>query len=83
VNYLATFYTHYGAMQFHKLCKNENIPAKIAPVPRKLSSSCGVCVKFEAGTPPTGEHEDMEQYYVILDDDTYEKHGDGGVALPL
>jgi len=66
MNYLATFHTHYGAMRFHKHCKKENIEAKMAPVPRELSSSCGVCVYFQADNAPREqEHEDMEHCYTI------------------
>ncbi|MCL2248555.1 MAG: DUF3343 domain-containing protein [Oscillospiraceae bacterium] len=72
MNYLATFYTHYGAMLFHKHCKKENIRSKLAPVPRELSSSCGVCVKFESDSPPSSEQEDMERCYVVSNENKYE-----------
>jgi len=72
VNYLATFYTHYGAMRFSKHCKKESIPSKMTPVPRELSSSCGVCVRFDAtSTPDINEHEDMECCYSIESDGGY------------
>lgn len=45
--YIATFYSHFGAVRFKKECKQENISAEAMPVPRNLSSSCGTCVKFE------------------------------------
>jgi hypothetical protein len=71
-NYLATFYTHYGAMRFSKHCKAESIPAKMAPVPRELSSSCGVCVRFEAARAPNiAKHEDMENCYMVTQDGAY------------
>ncbi|WP_373216119.1 DUF3343 domain-containing protein [Ruminococcus sp. 5_1_39BFAA] len=44
--YVATFFSHYGAMTFKKKCDREGYPAKIMPVPRNLSSSCGTCVRF-------------------------------------
>jgi len=69
MNYLATFYTHFGALRFNKFCKKEGIPAKMAPVPRELSSSCGVCVRFEAtDAPNVAEHEDMECLYIIANE---------------
>ncbi|MCL2380627.1 MAG: DUF3343 domain-containing protein [Treponema sp.] len=72
MEYLATFYTHYGAMRFHKQCKTEGTPAKMMPVPRELSSSCGVCVRFGAAhAPDTAEHEDMERCYAITADGAY------------
>ena len=45
--YIATFYSHFGAVRFKKDCKKDNISAEAMPVPRDLSSSCGTCVKFE------------------------------------
>jgi len=72
VEFLATFYTHYGAMQFHKHCQKENITAKMAPVPRELSASCGVCVRFESGNAPsTEQHEDMELCYFVSPNGEY------------
>ncbi|HIX83972.1 MAG TPA: DUF3343 domain-containing protein [Candidatus Megamonas gallistercoris] len=47
MKYIATFYSHFGAIRFKKLCETHNIAAKIMPVPRDLSSSCGTCVKCE------------------------------------
>lgn len=45
--YIATFYSHFGAVRFKKECKKKNISAEAMPVPRDLSSSCGTCVRFE------------------------------------
>ena len=65
-DFLATFYTHYGAMRFYKYCVKESVSAKMAPVPRELSASCGVCVCFEdVCAPKTAEHDDMECCYII------------------
>ena len=67
-----TFYTHYGAMRFHKYCQRVGAPAKMMPVPRELSSSCGVCVRVKADFEPiAAEHEDMERCYTIAPDDTF------------
>ena len=72
MEYLATFYTHYGSMRFHKHCEKEGIAAKMMPVPRELSASCGVCVRFAAvSAPKITDHEDMERCYVIASDDVY------------
>ena len=48
MTYIATFYSHYGAIQFRKNCEKMNLKAMVMPVPRNLSSSCGTCVQFEA-----------------------------------
>ena len=60
--YIATFFSHFGAMHCKKLCDRAGLPAKLMPVPRKLSSSCGTCVRMEAedaGALPRTE--EMEQ----------------------
>ncbi len=46
--FYATFYSHFGAIRFKRLCDDRGIPAVLMPVPRSLSSSCGTCVRFEA-----------------------------------
>ena len=47
MKYIATFFSHFGAIRFEKNCRNGNVPAKLMPVPRTLSSSCGTCVSYE------------------------------------
>lgn len=42
--YTVLFYTHSGAIKFNRYCTKESIPCEIMPVPRQLSSSCGICV---------------------------------------
>lgn len=46
--YIATFFSHFGAMHCKKQCDQAGIPARMMPVPRKLSSSCGTCVRIKA-----------------------------------
>ncbi len=70
--YIATFYTHYGAMKFGKDCKKSGIAAKQMPVPRKLSSSCGTCVFFESEEFAFAKDaEDLENCYLITGKDEY------------
>ena len=61
--YIATFFSHYGAMHCKKLCDQASLPARLMPVPRKLSSSCGTCVRIEAADaeriPRTEESEQI------------------------
>lgn len=45
--YVGTFFTHSGAIKFKKYLQSNNIDCVTKPVPRSLSSSCGVCVEFE------------------------------------
>ena len=46
MEYIATFFTHFGAVKYSRFLSSKDIPSETMPVPRKLSSSCGVCVKF-------------------------------------
>lgn len=45
---IATFYSHFAAMQFKKTVPAEFTELQLMPVPRDLSSSCGTCVRFTA-----------------------------------
>lgn len=65
--YIATFFSHFGAIRFHKELRDRGITAKMMPVPRKVSSSCGTCVRFESAELP--EHnEDVETLYCLEGD---------------
>ena len=57
---VATFYSHFGAIRFKKLCEGRGWPARVMPVPRDLSSSCGTCVRYEGGCPDAPP-EEVEQ----------------------
>ena len=48
---IATFFSHYGAMRCKKMCEKNGITARMMPVPRMLSSSCGTCVRMETEDP--------------------------------
>ena len=49
MTYIATFFSHFGAIRYKKLCEQAGYMAKTMPVPRTLSSSCGTCVCVEGG----------------------------------
>lgn len=71
--YIATFYSHFGAISFKKLCDREGAPARIMPVPRSLSSSCGTCVKFTGERITQMEkNEELEQIVRIAGEGQYE-----------
>ena len=40
-NYIATFFTHYDSLMFFGQLKEKGVTAKLMPVPRKVSASCG------------------------------------------
>lgn len=46
MNYTVVFFTHSGAIKFEKRMNKLNIPCSLQPVPRKISSSCGICAKI-------------------------------------
>ena len=49
--YLATFHTHLAALRTHRALSAQGMEARMMPVPRAVSSSCGTCVCY------TAEHE--------------------------
>lgn len=48
-----TFHSTHFALKMEAACRKENIPGKLIPVPRSISSSCGIAFQ--------GEIEDREQ----------------------
>jgi len=60
---VATFHTHFGAMRFQKALQKAGRTAGMMPVPRALSSSCGVCVRFEEPFDPATVNDDLEAVY--------------------
>lgn len=69
--YIATFYSHFGAIRFKRVCDKEQIPAKCMPVPRNLSSSCGTCVRC-TGRLPQGDPSDETEQIVRVGTEKYE-----------
>ena len=49
--YVATFFSHFGAVRFGRQLRQLGIDHALMPVPRRVSSSCGTCVRYEAETP--------------------------------
>ncbi|MDO4620326.1 MAG: DUF3343 domain-containing protein [Lachnospiraceae bacterium] len=69
---IATSFSHFGAIRFKQLCGSRGWKARLMPVPRTLSSSCGTCVQFECSAPefcPSPEvPEEIEQIVEVLPD---------------
>ena len=67
MEYIATFYAHFGAIRFKKGCDRQGYPARVMPVPRSLSSSCGTCVKYTSDDPwpETSVKDEVEQIVEI------------------
>ena len=55
------FYSTSAAIQVEKLLRKEGFTIKLIPLPRKFSSDCGICLRFE----DTGEGE--EKVKALLD----------------
>ena len=72
--YIATFFSHFGAMRFHKLCTERGWSAQLSPVPRSLSSSCGTCVLFQTAELAKNDLSQLitpELEQLVLDDKGY------------
>lgn len=62
---IATFHTHLGALRFErKLLSLGDDGAMLMPVPRKLSASCGTCVRFDRPFEPDWANEDLDAVYI-------------------
>lgn len=46
MEYMVLFYTHSGAVKYDRFIKSKGYPCELMPVPRKLSSNCGIGAKF-------------------------------------
>lgn len=67
MNYFATFFTHSGAIKFARILSKNNISNESSPVPRKLSSNCGIGVSFRYdGKVDDIYIDDMERLYNIV-----------------
>lgn len=70
MKYIATFYSHFGAIRFKREAPEGVTDIELRPVPRDLSSSCGTSVSFEAGESFTFTEdptEEIEQIVAIID----------------
>jgi len=63
-NYIATFYSHYDALTFYSYLKNKDIKAKLMPVPRKVSASCGTCVSYSTDLEISYTISEIEALYL-------------------
>ena len=71
-DYVATFHTHLSALMTNRNLKESGVNARMMPVFRKLSSSCGTCVVFTAHGPCLEQmDEDVEAVYEITGEEEY------------
>ncbi|MFI3172062.1 MAG: DUF3343 domain-containing protein [Eubacteriales bacterium] len=70
MEHIYTFHSHFYAIRFHKKLTDANINGVIMPVPRKISSSCGSCVKATDVEQPLEFIDDgVEQLYHVNEEE--------------
>ena len=71
MKYIATFYSHFGAIRFKREAPEGVTNIELRPVPRNLSSSCGTSASFEADESFTFTEdptEEIEQIVAVTDE---------------
>ena len=72
--FIATFHTHLAALMTSRTLTGLGIQARMMPVPRKLSSSCGTCVRYLAEEPLLDAMDvDVEAVYEVIGKEEYTK----------
>ena len=62
--FIATFHTHLSALMTSRALTALGVRTQMMPVPRKLSSSCGTCVRYLSEDPQlSAMDEDVEAVY--------------------
>ena len=70
--YIATFQTHLAALMTCRNLNGKGVKAAMMPVPRKLSASCGTCVRYQAETAILDAMDpDVENVYEIVGKEEY------------
>ena len=70
--FIATFHTHLAALMTCRNLNGKGAKAAMMPVPRKLSSSCGTCVRYTAEDALLSAMDtDVEGVYEIVGKDDY------------
>lgn len=69
MEFIATFFTHSGAVKYKRYMKQLGIDVELLPVPRRLSSDCGIGARFETSADVSGLiSEDIDKLFVIEND---------------
>jgi len=66
--YIATFHSHFGALSYCQALKKQGLLAKLMPVPRKVSSSCGTCVYYEHTSAIDLDGYELDRIYIEIND---------------
>ena len=76
MEYLALFFTTTGSMKYKKKLMNLGMDVEVLPVPRKLSSSCGIAVRFFSEKEESSLiDESVERLYWQIDDEYHLIYG--------
>ncbi len=68
--YMVLFFTHSGAMKFKRKSKKETFSCELMPVPRQLSSNCGVSARIAYdGAIDALVDDEIEKIYRIENDE--------------
>lgn len=66
MTYIVLFYTNSSAIKFAKFMQRFNYPGELIPLPRKLTSGCGMGVKFDFSGNLAGIiSEEIEKIYAV------------------
>ena len=70
--FIATFHTHLAALMTSRNLNGHGARASMMPVPRKLSSSCGTCVRYQAEEAMLEQMDsDVEAVYEVIGREEY------------
>ena len=70
--FIATFHTHLSALMTSRTLTDLGVQARMMPVPLKLSSSCGTCVRYLAEDANlSAMDEDVEAVYEKIGKEEY------------
>ncbi|MEG2421721.1 MAG: DUF3343 domain-containing protein [Oscillospiraceae bacterium] len=71
--YIATFHTHLAALRTDRTLKALGVSSQMMPVPRRLSSSCGTCLCYDAQTDHQADMDtDWETIYRLTGSESYQ-----------
>jgi len=70
--FIVTFHTHLAAMRSHRSLQKMGVHAVLSPVPRKVSASCGTCVRYAAAEPHIAcMDKDFDSIFELCEDNKY------------
>ena len=70
--FVVTFRTTTGAMAMEGLCRENNVPGRLIPVPRSITAGCGLCwaapreAREAVEDLVMKEHLDVDGIYAII-----------------